>query len=197
VDEDFVDLSGETRANLEAIAATPSSALGSTRDKPAIEPRFEGRGTLPRLGAVAPPPLVISIKSLFKNNRAPEWPAAELPKKQFVAGCSRLSSEQRGYRSHSLRDEIHRQGERYSSLTRIAGRIPACIGRGRCSLGSSAGHRRNWQALAMTRRGSPPRQHKLRCAIYTRKSSEEGLEQEFNSLHAQREACEAFIRAAF
>jgi site-specific DNA recombinase len=34
---------------------------------------------------------------------------------------------------------------------------------------------------------------KLRCAIYSRKSSEEGLEQEFNSLHAQREACEAFI----
>ena len=32
--EDFVDLSAETRANLEAIAATPSSALGSTRDKP-------------------------------------------------------------------------------------------------------------------------------------------------------------------
>ena len=35
---------------------------------------------------------------------------------------------------------------------------------------------------------------KLRCAVYTRKSSEEGLEQEFNSLHAQREACEAYIR---
>ncbi|KZY45021.1 resolvase, partial [Roseovarius sp. HI0049] len=34
---------------------------------------------------------------------------------------------------------------------------------------------------------------KLRCAIYTRKSSNEGLEQEFNSLQAQREACEAFI----
>ncbi len=34
---------------------------------------------------------------------------------------------------------------------------------------------------------------KLRCAVYTRKSSEEGLEQEFNSLDAQREACEAFI----
>jgi site-specific DNA recombinase len=31
------------------------------------------------------------------------------------------------------------------------------------------------------------------CAIYTRKSSEEGLEQSFNSLDAQREACEAFI----
>ena len=34
---------------------------------------------------------------------------------------------------------------------------------------------------------------RLCCAIYTRKSSDEGLEQEFNSLHAQREACEAFI----
>jgi site-specific DNA recombinase len=33
------------------------------------------------------------------------------------------------------------------------------------------------------------------CAIYTRKSSEEGLEQNFNSLHAQREACEAFIKS--
>jgi site-specific DNA recombinase len=33
----------------------------------------------------------------------------------------------------------------------------------------------------------------IRCAIYTRKSSEEGLEQSFNSLDAQREACQAFI----
>lgn len=35
--------------------------------------------------------------------------------------------------------------------------------------------------------------NRIRCAIYTRKSSEEGLEQEFNSLHAQREACTAYI----
>jgi DNA invertase Pin-like site-specific DNA recombinase len=41
-------------------------------------------------------------------------------------------------------------------------------------------------------RADASRQH---CAIYTRKSSEEGLEQEFNSLAAQREACEAFIRS--
>ncbi len=34
---------------------------------------------------------------------------------------------------------------------------------------------------------------KVRCAIYTRKSSEEGLDQDFNSLHAQREACAAYI----
>ncbi|MGN6155402.1 MAG: recombinase family protein [Sphingomicrobium sp.] len=33
----------------------------------------------------------------------------------------------------------------------------------------------------------------VRCAIYTRKSSEEGLEQDFNSLHAQREACSAYV----
>ncbi len=34
-----------------------------------------------------------------------------------------------------------------------------------------------------------------RCAIYTRKSSEEGLDQSFNSLNAQREACEAYIKS--
>ncbi len=33
----------------------------------------------------------------------------------------------------------------------------------------------------------------IRCAVYTRKSTEDGLKQEFNSLHAQREACEAYI----
>src|SRR5437867_6361928 len=41
-------------------------------------------------------------------------------------------------------------------------------------------------------RGDPSRK---RCAIYTRKSSEEGLEQEFNSLQEQSEACEAYIRS--
>ncbi|MBD9529487.1 recombinase family protein [Paracoccus sp. PAR01] len=40
---------------------------------------------------------------------------------------------------------------------------------------------------------SKPALRKLRCAVYTRKSSEERLEQEFNSLDAQREACEAYI----
>ncbi len=39
------------------------------------------------------------------------------------------------------------------------------------------------------------RNGRIRCAIYTRKSSEEGLEQEFNSLQAQREACDAFIKS--
>ena len=40
---------------------------------------------------------------------------------------------------------------------------------------------------------APTVTRKLRCAVYTRKSSEEGLEQEFNSLDAQREACEAYV----
>jgi site-specific DNA recombinase len=35
----------------------------------------------------------------------------------------------------------------------------------------------------------------LRCAVYTRKSSEEGLDQTFNSLHAQRDACEAYVKS--
>src|SRR6266403_5216721 len=35
----------------------------------------------------------------------------------------------------------------------------------------------------------------VRCAIYTRKSTEHGLDQEFNSLDAQREACEAYIKS--
>jgi site-specific DNA recombinase len=39
------------------------------------------------------------------------------------------------------------------------------------------------------------RKERVRCAIYTRKSSEEGLDQEFNSLQAQREACEAFVNS--
>ena len=38
-------------------------------------------------------------------------------------------------------------------------------------------------------------QRSLRCAIYTRKSTEHGLDQEFNSLDAQREACEAYIKS--
>ncbi|GGJ17430.1 hypothetical protein GCM10011320_25980 [Neoroseomonas lacus] len=48
-----------------------------------------------------------------------------------------------------------------------------------------------------SRRGSgqPATRTSLRCAIYARKSSEKGLEQEFNSLDAQWKACEAYIRS--
>src|ERR1700686_4602199 len=64
------------------------------------------------------------------------------------------------------------------------------------SCGRSAGRRRRAGRVvrgAHMRETVKPRE--LRCAIYTRKSSEEGLEQDFNSLQAQREACEAFIKS--
>jgi site-specific DNA recombinase len=55
-------------------------------------------------------------------------------------------------------------------------------------------------AATTTVRTNPPAEPRasvrlVRCAIYTRKSSEEGLEQEFNSLYAQREAGEAYVRS--
>ena len=45
----------------------------------------------------------------------------------------------------------------------------------------------------MTTTKPQPAPTRVRCAIYTRKSTEEGLEKEFNSLDAQRESAEAFI----
>ncbi len=44
-------------------------------------------------------------------------------------------------------------------------------------------------------RGQQERTGPRRCAIYTRKSTEEGLDQQFNSLDAQREACEAYVQS--
>jgi hypothetical protein len=41
---------------------------------------------------------------------------------------------------------------------------------------------------------APPRPEAKRCAVYTRKSTTAGLDQDFNSLDAQREACEQYIR---
>src|ERR1700704_6549088 len=45
------------------------------------------------------------------------------------------------------------------------------------------------------RKPAPSPTKGFRCAIYTRKSSEEGLDQDFNSLHAQRESCDAYIKS--
>jgi DNA invertase Pin-like site-specific DNA recombinase len=49
------------------------------------------------------------------------------------------------------------------------------------------------KASSRSNDGTAGRKTVVRCAIYTRKSSEEGLEQDFNSLDAQREACEAYV----
>jgi site-specific DNA recombinase len=82
------------------------------------------------------------------------------------------------------------QGQTYRSLTRIARRITGSGWSVRAFSGLPSTGRRG------PRMSKPPlRGRQMRCAIYTRKSSEEGLEQAFNSLHAQREACEAFIRS--
>jgi site-specific DNA recombinase len=45
------------------------------------------------------------------------------------------------------------------------------------------------------RKQNTPEKPQMRCAIYTRKSTEEGLDQDFNSLDAQRESAEAYIRS--
>jgi site-specific DNA recombinase len=86
-----------------------------------------------------------------------------------------------------LNDGVAFNGKRYRSLSEVAMKSPGAGGPDR---GSLALGRREWRTI-MERLKSPVR----RCAIYTRKSSEEGLEQDFNSLHAQREACEAFIKS--
>jgi hypothetical protein len=70
---------------------------------------------------------------------------------------------------------------------RSHGSSPAADGPALCSSASNRPERR--APMEATRRAIQ------RCAIYTRKSSEEGLEQDFNSLHAQREACDAFIKS--
>src|SRR6266852_6040133 len=46
-----------------------------------------------------------------------------------------------------------------------------------------------------TRRGKAPAPPAVRCAIYTRKSTDEGLDREFSSLDAQREADEAYVKS--
>src|ERR1700746_1297618 len=83
-----------------------------------------------------------------------------------------------------------RSGIGYRKRQSAASNLPlaACSSAGAGTVGASP---LSWGA-APWRRVSPKIR---RCAVYTRKSSEEGLEQEFNSLHAQREACEAFIKS--
>ena len=82
--------------------------------------------------------------------------------------------------------DVEFQGKRYKSLSQVAHRITGSKWSGPFFFGASSSFR-------MIHRRAP--EASLRCAIYTRKSSEEGLEQDFNSLQAQREACEAFIKS--
>lgn len=63
---------------------------------------------------------------------------------------------------------------------------PGALGAAGTAQGSSA---------CVTRQPLSKAAQTIRCALYTRKSSDEGLDQAFNSLHAQREACEAYVKS--
>ena len=82
-----------------------------------------------------------------------------------------------------LEDGFEYQGRPYKSLSAIARAIAGTRWNGWLFFGLK-GDRSVQMKPVVT---------KLRCAVYTRKSSEEGLDREFNSLDAQREACEAYI----
>ena len=72
---------------------------------------------------------------------------------------------------------------------------PPSDSRRRQGRGEGDRHRAGQSAAGAPTASSQSLGGRIRCAIYTRKSSEEGLEQEFNSLDAQREACEAYVRS--
>lgn len=80
---------------------------------------------------------------------------------------------------------VHRQGHHRRPLVRAA--LFRCKTRGGCRSAPETGCQVNVPSRTQTR------PQPLRCAIYTRKSSEEGLEQGFNSLDAQYEACAAYV----
>ena len=92
---------------------------------------------------------------------------------------------------HGARRRLRISGPPYKSLSAIARAITGTRWNGWVFFGL-----KNQRAQAMNKRGaegSAAPIRKLRCAVYTRKSTEEGLDMEFNSLDAQREACEAYV----
>ena len=110
---------------------------------------------------------------------------------------TRLVREWRGVTHMVLihADGIEWRGQRYRSLSLVARKITGARWSGPRFFGLRRGR---WTLLqpreqAMARADPARAGLTVRCAIYTRKSSDEGLEQEFNSLDAQREACEAYI----
>ena len=107
---------------------------------------------------------------------------------------ARLVREWHG-RTHTVtvtEDGFDYAGPTYPSLTKIAKKITGTHWSGPRFFGlvRQVQLARTTEATMAKSRRSAKR---LRCAIYTRKSSEEGLEQAFNSLDAQREACAAFV----
>ena len=110
---------------------------------------------------------------------------------------ARLVREWHG-RTHTVtvtEDGFEYAGASYSSLTKIAKKITGAHWSGPRFFGLVRGGQatERGQTMSKSARADASPHETLRCAIYTRKSTEEGLEQAFNSLDAQREACAAFI----
>jgi hypothetical protein len=84
-------------------------------------------------------------------------------------------------------DAVVYREQRYRSLSEVARVITGARWSGPLFFGL----KRMLRSVALERAKLAVR----RCAVYIRKSSEEGLDQDFNSLNAQREACEAFIKS--
>ena len=111
---------------------------------------------------------------------------------------ARLVREWHG-RTHTVtvtEDGFEYAGMSYPSLTKVAKKITGAHWSGPRFFGlvrAGARARATETTMAESEKASRRSARRLRCAIYTRKSSEEGLEQAFNSLDAQREACAAFI----
>ena len=112
----------------------------------------------------------------------------EVDSKRRVKAGAVLIREWQGTKHQvtALKDGFMFRGKRFQSLSKIAGEITGTRWSGPLFFGLK-NSRSNYV--------EPTRPRKLRCAIYTRKSSEEGLEQDFNSQHAQRESGEAFVKS--
>ena len=133
------------------------------------------------------------LKTLAKMLRTK---AGSPPNRASAKPGARLVREWHG-RTHSvtvLEDGFEYAGATYPSLTKIARKITGAHWSGpRFFDVPTLNIRTTIMESAVGEATQRRTAKKLRCAIYTRKSTEEGLDQAFNSLDAQREACAAFI----
>jgi Resolvase, N terminal domain len=129
-------------------------------------------------------------KVLRTNGRVGPAPALSLKARR--ASCPGMGRPHAYRHGHRRRVRIYRG--KLSVLTKIAQKITGAHWSGPSGcLNQAASVRISGGAMGKPDKTERRSAKKARCAIYTRKSSEEGLEQAFNSLDAQREACAAFI----
>ena len=127
-----------------------------------------------------------------RQRRPPPHPRRQPPAARHAAGarvrraCSTWSP--------CCADDFEFEGRPYRSLSAIARHITGTRWNGWTFFGLKSSEGRHEPPQAARPAGAcRPRCKKLRCAVYTRKSTDEGLEKEFNTLDAQRDACEAYV----